>query len=93
MGAPEDIRVEAAGQWSRGMCVVDRRDRRMREEAELVDQAQIAGRVPNDPSDTGNWLSRRSGNRVFRVVGTPGEELFGREFLESVFGAAAAPAA
>lgn len=76
--APEDIRVETSGQWTRGMCVVDRRNRKKR-----LDDDGEGGQVP---SDTGNWLGVRSGNRIDRVVGTPGEERFGGELLGRVFG-------
>lgn len=80
----EDIRVETAGQWTRGMCVVDRRGRRMMDEGQDGEGAIVAeGDVPGD---TDGWLSRRRGNRLKRVVGTPGEERFGRYLLERIFG-------
>ncbi|EOD43826.1 putative inosine-uridine preferring nucleoside hydrolase protein [Neofusicoccum parvum UCRNP2] len=53
----EDIRVETSGQWTRGMCVVDRRPRRLR---------AADGEAGEVPGDTGNWLGRRAGNRVRR---------------------------
>ncbi|KAH7028393.1 Inosine/uridine-preferring nucleoside hydrolase domain-containing protein [Macrophomina phaseolina] len=73
----EDIRVETSGQWTRGMCVVDRRERRLR------DDDGEGGEVPGD---TGNWLSREAGNRIRRCVGTPGGERFATELLERIFG-------
>lgn len=73
----EDIRVETSGQWTRGMCVVDRRPRRLR---------AADGEAGEVPGDTGNWLGRRAGNRVRRCVGTPGEERFAGELLGRVFG-------
>lgn len=55
-----DIRVEAAGQWTRGMCIVDRRTRRMAgEEEELV------------VGDVDGWLHGSLGNRVNQVVKSP----------------------
>lgn len=72
----EDLRVETSGQWTRGMCVVDRRTRKMREEG---DDGERAG-------DTGNWLSRKSGNRLRRCVGSPGEDLFAPLLLKRIFG-------
>ena len=55
-----DIRVEAAGQWTRGMCVVDRRTRRMAgEEDELV------------LGDAHGWLHPSLGNRINQVVESP----------------------
>ncbi|KAL8938774.1 MAG: hypothetical protein Q9216_003720, partial [Gyalolechia sp. 2 TL-2023] len=49
----EDIRIETVGQWTRGMCVVDRRDRKKAEKGE----EEVDG-------DMGEWLSWRKGNRV-----------------------------
>lgn len=57
--SPEDIRVEASGQWTRGMTVFDRRPRRRR---------NSDGEVPHDK---GNWLGRNSGNRIMRVLQAP----------------------
>jgi inosine-uridine nucleoside N-ribohydrolase len=74
LNSPEDIRVETTGQWTRGMCVVDRRSRKRRE----TDDAS------ND--DHGNWLSGRSGNRINRIVESPGKELFADVLLDQIFG-------
>ncbi|KAF9640354.1 putative inosine-uridine preferring nucleoside hydrolase protein [Lasiodiplodia theobromae] len=73
----EDIRVETSGQWTRGMCMVDRRERRLRNDD---------GEGGEVPGDTGNWLGRKAGNRIRRCVGSPGEERFAKELLERVFG-------
>ncbi|KAK5168036.1 uncharacterized protein LTR77_006604 [Saxophila tyrrhenica] len=72
----EDIRVEVAGQWTRGMCVVDRRDRKKRADG---DEGEVAG-------DTGDWLRGGAGNRVGRCVGSPGEKTFGGWLLGRVMG-------
>ena len=72
--SPEDIRVECAGQWTRGMCVVDRRLRR-----KAIDGEEILG-------DTDGWLNPRKGNRVRRMAGSPGEEVFAHYLLERIFG-------
>lgn len=72
----EDIRIETAGQWTRGMCVVDRRNRKRRE----GDDGE--GEIPGD---TGNWLSARAGNRLNRCVQSPGPELFAPFLLQRVF--------
>lgn len=74
----EDIRIETSGQWTRGMCVVDRRERRLRKNDD--------GEGGEVPGDTGNWLSRKAGNRIKRCVGTPGGDKFAAELLERVFG-------
>ncbi|EER42360.1 inosine-uridine preferring nucleoside hydrolase [Histoplasma capsulatum H143] len=75
-GSPEDIRVETTGQWTRGMCVVDRRGRRRRDSDD--DGASF--------SDNGHWLSDSSGNRVVRMASSPGPEGFGGHMLERIFG-------
>jgi len=74
----EDIRVETAGQWTRGMCVVDRRDRKMRENDDGEDD-EVRG-------DTGRWLSRQRGNRISRCVETPGERALAPFMLDTIFG-------
>ncbi|KAH0538637.1 hypothetical protein FGG08_004774 [Glutinoglossum americanum] len=72
--SPEDVRVECAGQWTRGMCVVDRRLRR-----KAADGEEIIG-------DTDGWLNPRKGNRVRRMAGSPGEDAFAHYLLERIFG-------
>lgn len=71
----EDIRIETSGQWTRGMCVIDRRSRRKREDDDVGEKA----------GDSGNWLSNKAGNRVGRCVATPGEKTFGGYLLKRVF--------
>ena len=74
----EDIRVETTGQWTRGMCIVDRRDRKMRED-DNGEEDEVSG-------DTGRWLSRHRGNRVSRCVRTPGERVLAPFMLDTIFG-------
>ncbi|KXL42081.1 hypothetical protein M433DRAFT_94343 [Acidomyces richmondensis BFW] len=73
----EDIRVETSGQWTRGMCVVDKRTRAKREDDEM---GEVAG-------DSGNWLNRKAGNRMRRAIRSPGQEhgAFGTELLHRIF--------
>lgn len=71
----EDIRIETVGQWTRGMCVVDRRDRKKGREGE----EEVEG-------DMGDWLSWKKGNRVYRCIGTPGERALAGVLLDCVFG-------
>lgn len=71
----EDIRVETSGQWTRGMCVVDRRDRRRRDDDDEHDV----------PGDSGNWLTGGSGNRLRRCLDSPGRDSFGGYLLKRVF--------
>ena len=72
----EDIRVETAAQWTRGMCVVDRRDRKRGRDGEDGDV----------PGDTGGWLSIRKGNRLKRCIGSPGEKVLAPYLLQTIFG-------
>lgn len=71
----EDIRVETAGQWTRGMCVVDRRGRRRSDDD---DERQV-------PGDTGKWLMGGSGNRLRRCLDSPGRDTFGVYLLQRIF--------
>jgi inosine-uridine nucleoside N-ribohydrolase len=71
---PEDIRIETKGQWTRGMTVGDKRARRRR---------NSDGEVPHD---RGNWLGNRSGNRVLRMLESPGREEASKYLLKSIFG-------
>lgn len=73
----EDIRVETQGQWTRGMCVVDRRDMKMLDYDD--GESQVSG-------DTGGWLSQLRGNRVNRCVGTPGARVLAPLLLDTIFG-------
>jgi hypothetical protein len=73
---PKDIRVETAGQWTRGMCIVDRRNRKRRDDG-------VEGEVPGD---TGNWLGLNAGNRIDRMVRSPGEDVFAEYLLERILG-------
>lgn len=72
--SPEDIRIETTGQWTRGMCVVDRRNRH-----------RIEGDKESS-SDHGLWLSRRAGNRVWRMDASPAEKNFGEIMIQRLFG-------
>jgi hypothetical protein len=40
----------------------------------------------NAPGDNGGWLDVNKGNRINRIVNTPGEDSFGPYLLERVFG-------
>lgn len=108
--APEDIRVETAGQWTRGMHVIDRRNRVkvggapeqvMSPGAAIISnpmeslnlgsagvggEKSVAAVEEEAPGDEYGWLSLRKGNRINRVVGTPGEDMFGPYLVARVFG-------
>ncbi|KAI9819979.1 MAG: hypothetical protein M1827_006549 [Pycnora praestabilis] len=75
--SPEDVRIETAGQWTRGACIVDRRTRNE------IDEDGDGGELPGD---RGGWLSKKKGNRINRIAGTPGEDSFGAYMLLRIFG-------
>ncbi|KAL4886439.1 Inosine/uridine-preferring nucleoside hydrolase domain-containing protein [Aspergillus karnatakaensis] len=71
--SPEDIRIETTGQWTRGACIIDKRDRHPVEGEE------------ESSSDHGLWLSSRAGNRIWRMDQSPAEGNFGEVLLEKLF--------
>lgn len=90
----EDLRVETMGQWTRGMVVVDRRPRcppgdHTEGFAEASAKAVVLDGTEeeddNMPGDTMGWLNPRKGNRVRRMVGSPGEEAFADFLMKSLF--------
>ncbi|KAJ6145716.1 hypothetical protein N7470_009611 [Penicillium chermesinum] len=72
--SPEDIRIETTGQWTRGQCVVDRRNRHRIEDDK------------ESSSDHGLWLSQSAGNRILRMDASPVEGNFGRVIIQKLFG-------
>ena len=72
-----DVRVDATGQWTRGMCVVERRTRKVAEQSEEF----VVG-------DVGEWLHRGLGNRVQQMVASPEgtERDLGKWLVQKVFG-------
>jgi inosine-uridine nucleoside N-ribohydrolase len=101
---PEDIRVETAGQWTRGMHIIDRRNRR--KQGAPVEKINGPGAInvnnplesgvslaeeaddpeANVPGDEMGWLSWNKGNRINRIVSSPGEDAFAPYLLERIFG-------
>ena len=88
---PEDIRIETVGQWTRGMHVVDRRIRAKPGERQNPtvkthpDDPMEALTFQEVPGDTMGWLSVNKGNRINRIVESPGTELFARELMRRLF--------
>jgi inosine-uridine nucleoside N-ribohydrolase len=86
----EDIRIETAGQWTRGMHVVDRRIRKKPGEA-AAELADVSGgtadilTLDEVPGDTMAWLSVTKGNRINRMVSSPGEDIFAEYLMKRVF--------
>lgn len=89
-----DIRVEAAGQWTRGACIVDRRGRKKTKGYGKVLEEDKSGPAVSEeeikprPGDAGGWLDERLGNRVDLVVESPGDTVrtFENELLGRIFG-------
>jgi len=82
----EDIRIETSGQWTRGMHVIDRRDRVKPAEAAVDISEEEFLTLDEVPGDDSNWLSVRKGNRIHRVIASPGESLFREVWMQKVFG-------
>ncbi|KAK5990610.1 hypothetical protein PT974_08879 [Cladobotryum mycophilum] len=87
----EDIRVETCGQWTKGMHVVDRRIRAKPAEAavELSDDPDADPKIillDEVPGDTMAWLSVLKGNRIRRVIESPGVDTFKDVWMQRVFG-------
>lgn len=89
--SPEDIRVETAGQWTRGMHVIDRRNRRRKggkgPNGEVLDlDMQGDDGEGNLEGDDDGWLTEWKGNRINRMAVSPGENAFAPYILERIFG-------
>lgn len=93
----EDVRVETGGQWTRGMCVVDRRGRRGVEGggeggeggeggADGGGEGSGEGEAGKGGGDHGGWLDPGKGNRIGRCVGTPGARALALVLLGTIFG-------
>lgn len=52
----------------------------------LTNPTDADGETGDAPGDNGSWLAAHKGNRINRIVGSPGEEVFGPYLLERVFG-------
>ena len=86
----EDIRIETSGQWTRGMHVVNIRDRKKPGDASLA-VSENSAKAPevvlleDEPGDDHAWLNSSKGNRIHRIVATPGEDLFKEILMKQVF--------
>jgi inosine-uridine nucleoside N-ribohydrolase len=72
----EDIRIESKGQWTRGQTIGDKRARKRRNSD------------GERPHDRGNWLGNRSGNRILRMLESPGRDKAAAYLLDMIFGEA-----
>lgn len=82
---PEDLRVETSGQWTRGMHVIDRRIRSKPEEAAVDVADDTIVTLDDVPGDDHSWLNARKGNRINRILASPGQELFKEVWMKKVF--------
>ncbi|KAF3913430.1 hypothetical protein ABW20_dc0110703 [Dactylellina cionopaga] len=73
-----DIRVDATGQWTRGMYVVDRRTRKKPTIEEMADKDEVEG-------DCDGWLHPSWGNRVNQMVESPARDSFGGQMIKRIF--------
>lgn len=86
----EDIRIETCGQWTRGMHVVDKRVRARPGEKDTT--VQTHPEDPRDavifddvPGDTRGWLNPRKGNRINRMISSPGQDIFADVMMKKLF--------
>ena len=79
-----DVRVETEGEWTRGMCVVDRRGRKL-----MADKPGLGEREEVN-ADMGGWLSESRGNRVGVCTRSPGDgKALAKVLIERIFGSEA----
>ncbi|KAK2611086.1 hypothetical protein N8I77_004462 [Diaporthe amygdali] len=89
---PEDIRIETAGQWTLGMHVIDRRNRSKpgeQQEGKVKtnpEDPMDAVEFDDVPNDNMSWLSVKKGNRINRIVESPGEDAFAPYLMKRLFG-------
>lgn len=88
---PRDFKIERTGEYTRGMCVVDRRGTNEENEDRTKNEKLQGGALPNLPPK--DESVDRMGKPVVKaeklpyvVVGTPGSEVLRKLLLERVFG-------
>lgn len=52
----------------------------------VADPGGEDGESGDAPGDNGGWLDPKKGNRINRIVGSPGEAAFAPYMLERIFG-------
>lgn len=79
---PEDIRVETTGQWTKGMYIIDSRNRSTQSRvgldgsgSELVDEGDFIT-TKEELGDPMGWLSHTRGNRLNRITSSPAGGVF-----------------
>ena len=83
-GGSEDIRIETSGQWTRGMCVIDRRNRKRMENEGGAGSIETEVGTEEISGDAGKWLSDGAGNRIRRIVGGLGKKRFSTSLLDMI---------
>lgn len=83
----EDIRVETTGQWTKGMHVLDGRGYNAPDQDATADES---GGEPSSSTlrmkgDTMGWFNKKMGNRINRLVESPGEDMFETFMLGRIF--------
>lgn len=73
-----DIRIETSGKWTRGMCIVDHRGKRVEPDT----------KKPVLLGDVGIWAHCEFGNRVRQMVKSPDEKGMAGEMLRRIYGGA-----
>ncbi|KAK3330146.1 Inosine/uridine-preferring nucleoside hydrolase domain-containing protein [Apodospora peruviana] len=92
-GKLEDIRVETCGQWTRGMHVVDRRPWAKPADTDSTVATHSSDPLNDElqfdeiPGDALGWLQSHMGNRINRIVSSPGVDLFPKLLIKQVFAA------
>lgn len=85
----EDIRVETTGHWTKGMHIIDRRGKGPEDSAAVT----VAGTAEDltleegheEGGDHQSWRSNRGGNRINRIVRSPGFEVFKDFWMDRVY--------
>ena len=82
----EDIRVEISGQWTKGMHVIDKRGKKDESGEDVkVNDEEGDLTLEEDHGDQQGWRSARRGNRINRITGSPGFDVFRDFWMDRVY--------
>ncbi|CAH0058008.1 unnamed protein product [Clonostachys solani] len=82
---PEDLRVETTGEWTRGMHIVDKRNRKIADDGSTLTRVGSEA-TDNILGDDMGWLNPSKGNRIKPLIKSPGADLFREHWMQRVFG-------
>ncbi|KAH6962449.1 Inosine/uridine-preferring nucleoside hydrolase domain-containing protein [Ilyonectria sp. MPI-CAGE-AT-0026] len=87
LSVTEDIRIETAGEWTRGMHAIDKRIDEQPEKPQIALKALELDPDSADtvPGDGMGWGSSTRGNRIMRTTGSPGESIFEEILMRKIF--------